>query len=411
MKRRSFLMAAAGLAGLTGLHWRYWPEDGLYNECLADNMPDHLQQHPLIQQATAGLDFTRIWDNHVHLIGLGDQVNTLFANPDMLSWQHPLKHIQFRFYMDASCAGEQGQVDNGYMDRLRQLVNDLPAGMKVMLLAFDYFHDERGQRDRKKSFFYTPNDYAASITASDPQRFEWVASVHPYREDSIDRLEAAVAQGARAIKWLPEAMGIDPASPRCIPFYQTMQRLGLPLLSHAGHETAVGTEGSRESANPLVLRNALEQGTKVIVAHCASLGTAADLDKGPGRSEKPCFDLFVRMMKEPQYDGLLTGDISAMLQLNRLDEPIKYLLLKEDWHRRLINGSDYPLPGILPIIPLKQIVRMGLLQQQQADVLSEVRRYNPLWFDLLLKRMLRWQGNGFANNVFETRRHFMQSTG
>jgi mannonate dehydratase len=100
-----------------------------------------------------------------------------------------------------------------------------------------------------------------------------------------------------------------------------------------------------------------------------------------------------------------------MLQLNRLDEPIKYLLLKEDWHRRLINGSDYPLPGILPIIPLKQIVRMGLLQQPQADVLSEVRRYNPLWFDFLLKRMLRWQGKGFANNVFETRRHFIQSTG
>ncbi len=409
MKRRNFLLslgsgAAAGLVAL-----RYWPEDGLYNECIADSMPGQLQQHPLIRQAIADVDFTRVWDNHVHLIGLGKRTNGLWANPEMMSWGHPLKHIQYRFYMDASCAGEQEQVDQGYVERIRQLTADLPDGMKLMLLAFDYFHDQHGTMDRGKSFFYTANDYAAAIAASNPQRFEWIASIHPYREDSIALLEAAVAQGARAIKWLPEAMGIDPASRRCIPFYQAMQRLGIPLLSHAGHEVAVGTEGSRESGNPLLLRKALDQGVKVIVAHCASLGKAVDLDKRAGRTEKSSFELFVRMMKEPQYEGLLFGDISALLQINRLDGPIKYLLLQEDWNPRLINGSDYPLPGVLPIIPLKQIVRMGLLQQQQAAILSEVRRYNPLWFDFLLKRMLRWRGKGFSNSVFETRRHFLPS--
>ncbi len=407
MRRRAFLLGA-GSAGLLVMHQRYWPEDGLYNECLDQRIPANLQQHAMISEAIAGLDFSQVWDNHVHLIGLGDMDKTVFTNPDMMTWRHPLKHVQYQFYMDASCAGERGQVDQGYVDRMRLLTHDLPPGMKIMLLAFDYFHDEHGRHDKEKSFFHIPNDYTARVAVSDPQRFEWVASIHPYREDSIALLESAVAKGARAIKWLPEAMGIDPAARRCIPFYQAMQRLGLPLLSHAGHETAVGTEGSRESANPLVLRHALDQGVKVIVAHCASLGKAADLDKGAGRTEKPCFDLFVRMMNERQYEGLLTGDISALLQMNRLDEPIKYLLLKEEWHPRLINGSDYPLPGILPIIPLKQIVRMGLLQQQQATLLSEVRRYNPIWFDFLLKRMLRWQGKGFADSVYETRQHFIR---
>jgi len=404
MRRRSFIFGA-GLMGVGALGWRYWPEDGFYNECRGDAIPVSVQQHPLIREAIEGLDFAQVWDCHVHLIGLGDRSDGLWVNPDMLSWAHPLKHLQFNFYLDGSCTGDV-DVDGKFVNRVQQLTSDLPVGMKAMLLAFDYFHDEQGNPVKQKSFFHTSNDYTASVAQAYPERFEWIASVHPYRTNGIELLEQAAQAGARAIKWLPEAMGIDPASKRCVPFYQAMQRLNLPLLSHAGHETAVGTEGSKESGNPLLLRSALDQGVKVIVAHCASLGSATDLDKGDNSSARPCFDLFVRMMGESKYEGLLYGDISAMLQMNRLDQPIKQLLLKEEWHTRLINGSDYPLPGILPVIPMKQIVRMGLVSEEQSSVLREVRRYNPLWFDFLLKKMLRWQGKGFANSVFETRRYF-----
>ncbi len=397
----------AGLAGLAGLHWRYWPEDGFYNECLADSLPLELQQHSLIQEAMAGLDFNQVWDNHVHLVGVGDQSKGLWVSPDLMSWAHPLKHLQLKFYLDGSCAVNQHTIDQAYVDRLNKLMLDLPEGMKLMLLAFDYYHNEQGLKDPDRSFFYTSNDYTADIVASNPDRYEWVASIHPYRENCVELLQKAVERGARAVKWLPEAMGIDPASARCIPFYQAMQKYKIALLSHAGQETAVGTSGHRDSGNPLLLRHALDQGVKVIVAHCASLGSATDFDKGPKAGQKSCFELFSRMMNEPQYNDLLYGDISAVLQMNRLDEPVKHLLIKEDWHHRLINGSDYPLPGILPIIPLKMIVRMGLLDAGQYQVLREVRKYNPVWFDFLLKRMIRWQGKGFSNSVFETRRHFI----
>jgi len=395
-----------GLAGLAGLYSRYWPEDGLYNACTAESLPESLSENFLIQKAIDGLDFTQVWDNHVHVVGIGDQSKDLWVNPDLMSWGHPLKHIQLRFYLDASCTGDQSAVDQGYVDRMNNVMRDLPAGMKAMLLAFDYYHNEQGVKDLEKSFFYTSNKYAAEIYESNRERFEWVASIHPYRENSIELLKEAKDRGARAIKWLPEAMGIDPASSKCTPFYQAMQKYNVPLLSHAGHETAVGTSGHPDSGNPLLLRHALDQGVKVIVAHCASLGSAKDLDKGSKGSEKSCFDLFVRMMNEANYNDLLCGDISALLQMNRLDEPVKQLLLKEEWHSRLINGSDYPLPGILPIIPLKMIKRMGLLSSEQSLVLREVRKYNPMWFDFLLKRMIRWQGKGFSNSVFETRGHF-----
>ena len=49
-----------------------------------------------------------------------------------------------------------------------------------------------------------------------------------------------------------------------------------------------------------------------------------------------------------KYDGLLYGEISALTQYNRFKEndTLKTLLERKDLHSRLINGSDYPLPGI-----------------------------------------------------------------
>jgi len=66
-----------------------------------------------------------------------------------------------------------------------------------------------------------------------------VCSIHPYRRDAVAALENAVAHGARAVKWLPSAMGIDPASPKCDAFYRSLAQLHVPLICHAGEEMAV----------------------------------------------------------------------------------------------------------------------------------------------------------------------------
>jgi len=408
MRRRTFLLSASTL-GAAGMMWRYWPEDGWVNEC-QQAMPAGLMQHPLVLKAMEGLNFSQVWDNHVHLVGVAGQGQGVWVNPEMQSWNHPIKHAQFRFYLDGSCVKPGDSSNADYINRLNSLMHELPTGMKAMLLAFDYYHEADGSKSPEKSSIYTSNEYVSRVVAANPDRYEWVASIHPYREDSIFQLEQAKKNGARAVKWLPEAMGIDPVSKKCDAFYDAMQRLDLPLLSHAGHETAVGTAGGKDLNNPLLLRYPMDRGVRVIIAHCASLGKAVDLDAGPKAREILCFDLFKRMMAEPDYEGLLFGDISAVLQLNRLSRPVKELLLKPEWHARLINGSDYPLPGIYPLFPLKQILRTGLIERRHFDVLRKVRDYNPVWFDFLLKRMINWQGQSFSSSVFETRRHFLYAT-
>ncbi len=175
-----------------------------------------------------------------------------------------------------------------------------------------------------------------------------------------------------------------------------MARLNIPLLSHAGGEVAPASHVTQDVNNPLRLRRALDHGVRVIVAHCASLGSDIDLDKGPGGERVKSFDLFTRMMEEPRYENLLFGDISAITQANRLGTPLTTVVTRNDWHPRLLNGSDYPLPGVLPIFSSRQMVTMGYISEGVAKVISEVRHYNPLLFDFLLKRYVRVGGSRFS---------------
>jgi mannonate dehydratase len=112
------------------------------------------------------------------------------------------------------------------------------------------------------------------------------------------------------------------------------------------------------------------------------------------------------MMRNPAYEKLLYGDISATTQINRAPEALKALLTADHIHDRLLNGSDYPLPGIVPLFSLSQLVRLGLLDEQVAPAVFELQKYNPLLFDLALKRNLQWQGQRFPRQVFETASFF-----
>lgn len=405
MNRRAVL-AALGLGALGTLTWRYWPDDGLRNPCLNGPLPDALARHELVQAAWRDIDPAHYWDCHVHLVGDGEPGSDAWINPQARSVWHPLQYLQRQFYLNAACVTDSEQRSAAYVERLRALHGDFPTGARFMLLAFDRHHNERGEPVPELSPIYTSNEYAARVARTHPEAFEWIASVHPYRKDCVAALEWAAVNGARAVKWLPNAMGIDPASPLCDRFYQTLARLKLPLLSHAGDERAVHGGGADGLGNPLRLRRALDRGVRVIVAHCGSLGRSVDLDRGPDAPSVPNLELFTRLMDEPRYRGLLFGELSAMTQINYNDAGLIAILTRTDWHTRLVNGSDYPLPGVMPLISTRHFVRSGLLADADAAVLSEVRRYNPILFDFLLKRRLHWEGQGFGPAVFESLRVF-----
>jgi mannonate dehydratase len=95
-----------------------------------------------------------------------------------------------------------------------------------------------------------------------------------------------------------------------------------------------------------------------------------------------------------------------MPQINRAAPALAKVIEREEWHPRLLNGSDYPLPGVMPLFSVDFLVSLGLLQESVAPVLREIRAHNPLLFDFVLKRHLRSNGKALAKTVFETRTFF-----
>lgn len=406
MNRRRFLKVAsmAGLSALTYTAYRFWPDTGILNPCVT-GLPDQLKAHPLMEKIWANIDPSLVWDSHVHIVGTGDSNTGIWFNPNMDSWTHPILKTQKAFYENGACA-DNTRIDISSVERMLSLSTEMPAGYKSMLFAFDWFHDEQGKPVKEKSIFHIPDSYAHHIASKHSQHFEWVASIHPYRKDAVDALQAAKANGARAIKWLPSGMGIDPASPKCDAFYRTAADLGLPIISHTGHEAAV-RGGNQNHGNPLRLRRALDHGVTVVMAHCASDGDDEDLDHGNRRVSS--IDLFARVMDTPDYQTLAYGEISAITLVNH-SWAIKRILERPDWHHRIVNGSDYPLPAIMPLINTKQLHRMGLLDSKHLPFLQALKQNNALMFDFALKRLMSYQGKQFPAQVFETRTLFDQST-
>lgn len=407
VRRRLLLGALAGAA--TGvLGWQLL-RPRLVNPCHA-TLPPEVMEHPLVRAAWDGLDPAQVWDCHVHLAGIGDGGSGITISPSMLSPLHPLEYLQRLFYLNAGCVHDApDQVDASYVARLENLMDTMPAGCKLMLFAFDQVHDARGVAQPAQSAFHVPDAYARQVAAARPDRFEWVCSIHPYREDAVEALDAAVAGGARAVKWLPPAMGIDPAAAQCDRFYAALARHDLPLISHAGEELAVHGAGDPGWGNPLRLRRALAAGVRVVMAHCASIGEDVDLDRGERGPRVPSFALFRRLMAEPAHDGRLFADISAITLRNRDLSVLREIIEQQQWHNRLLFGSDYPLPGILPLVSPAQLAAEDMLVDAAVPLLERIRDHHPILFDLVLKRLLRSRGARLADGIFETRRFFDRS--
>ncbi|HEX8068659.1 MAG TPA: amidohydrolase family protein [Pyrinomonadaceae bacterium] len=345
----------------------------------------------LVKRAFADVDAGRLLDYHTHIAGIGTDGTQNLVNPKMRSWRHPFHRVKFAVYLSGAGVEHVEHADAEFAARLVALIEHIEGHGKYRLLAFDKHYNRDGTVNAAKTEFYVPNEYVFALAAAHPEAFEPVISVNPYRPDAVAELARWAARGGRMVKWLPNAMGIDPADELCDPFYREMKRLGLVLLSHGGEEKAVEAEEDQRLGNPLRLRRALDHGVKTIVAHCAGLGENEDLD-APDRKRTSNFDLFMRLMDEPRYEGLVFGDISAMTQFNRVGAPLSTVLARTDLHPRLVNGSDYPLPAINVLIRTKPLADAGYIAADERAPLRELYGFNPLLFDFVLKRCLRLPG-------------------
>src|SRR5262249_24482954 len=188
---------ALGAAALVGAAWRYWPDEGFSNPCEGP-LPEALAGHERVSAGWEGLDPAQCWDSHVHLLGTGDSDSGIVVTPRMSNPLHPVMFTQRRFFLNAACVRrEAGGVDRGYTARLRELADGMRPGFKLLLYPFDRHVEENGEVSWERTVFYVPDRWAAQTAYHAVARFEWAASIHPYRPDAVERLRAAAVGGAR----------------------------------------------------------------------------------------------------------------------------------------------------------------------------------------------------------------------
>jgi len=403
ISRRHLLMGCCGALAVglfTGLGLK--AAGPLRNPCRSPALPGGLFDE-LVASAFEGLDTTQLLDTHAHLLGTGDSGSGCSVHPSMDQAWYPVEYLRKRAILNASCvSADEPSIDQAYVQRLTDLASGFPAGARWLLFAFEAAFDDRGQPQPDWTSFQVPDAYAAKVAQANPERFAWVASIHPYREDALTRLDAALQAGAVAVKWLPSAMNIDPRDPRCRPFCERLSSAGVPLIVHCGEEKAVPGARRDDLVNPLLVRHLMAHGATVIVAHCASLGHALDTDVATA-PKVPAFDLFARLMAEREWQGRLFGDIAALFQRNRRPRVWRSVLQRDDWHERLLHGSDHPLPGLMPLFSLPALQRAGLLAPADVAPLQGLREHNSLLFDLVLKRRLRAGTARLPAALFEAR--------
>jgi predicted TIM-barrel fold metal-dependent hydrolase len=345
----------------------------------------------LVKRAFEDVDASRLVDYHTHIAGIGTDGSNNLVHPKMHSMKHPFHRAKLAIYLHASGVENVNHADSEFVTRLVDLVRHMEQHGKFRLLAFDRNYHNDGRVNPDKTEFYVSNEYVFGLAERHPDLFEPVMSINPYRPDALDELAKWAGRGGKMLKWLPNAMGIDPSDPKCEPFYRKLKELGVVLLTHGGEEKAVEAEEDQRFGNPLLLRFPLDLGVKMVVAHCAGLGDNEDLDD-PDRRRTHNFDLFMRLMDDPRYEGLVFGDISAMTQFNRIGAPLSTIIAREDLHPRLVNGSDYPLPAINVVIRTRPLAKAGYLREEERAPLREIYGFNPLLFDYVLKRSLRLPG-------------------
>jgi hypothetical protein len=80
---------------------------------------------------------------------------------------------------------------------------------------------------------------------------------------------------------------------------------------------------------------------------------------------------------------------------------------RHNGHPRLIDGSDHPLPGILPLVARNVFTLRALPAPEVCQALRGIRVTHALTFDLAMPRGASSKGARLAGDVFETQSFFV----
>ena len=261
-------------------------------------------------------------------------------------------------------------VDSGSALQYLADCMDQASTASFVVLALDAPRLEDGSEAPSRGYF-ARNDEVAGFCAAH-RRSLFGASVHPYRPDACREVERLAGMGACLVKWLPSYQRIDPASPRCIPFYDALAHFGLPLLCHTGVEHFL-PGGDQRFNEPARLALAIEHGVTVIAAHCGSRLML---------HERCHFEQWSTMALEHEH---FYGDLSAMVVPVR-GAKLRRILEAPALLSKVVYGSDFPAPSW----PWAAAPQVGLRRARQL-----ARIDNPLERSAAALRSM-----GFPEEVF-----------
>jgi predicted TIM-barrel fold metal-dependent hydrolase len=297
-------------------------------------------------------------DCHVHICALTPEHGQLTPR---VHRSVPFRFMQSRLGLHHK-ERDEPQTELAITQLLFNLLSQAAELDAAAVLAFDAVYTPDGQLNTADTHFYVKNDFVIDLARRHP-KILFGASVHPYRKDAIQELERCIAAGAVLLKWLPITQDINPADPRCIPFYECLAHHKLPLLSHTGGEKTLPNINV-DVASPALLEEAARRGVTLIAAHC---GTRS----APGETDY--VDVFAKMSKDHEH---FYGDTSA-LSIPTRSHAYKTLFEDQEVMKKVIHGSDWP------IIPVPPVFRLGLTAT--AELLQE-----PNWLcrDIRIKQRL-----------------------
>lgn len=300
---------------------------------------------------------TTLIDCHVHLAALPDGDNGCYISPKML--KSPL--FRFLLWKHQLSPSNPREANRKYLDDLLSELRESRHVQKAVLLGMDGVYDQNGRLDQAQTDFLICNDYVLKTTRAYPNEFLAGVSINPQRRDAIDEIHRCADAGATLVKVLPNTQQFNPADTRYKAFYQTLAERRLPLLSHVGYEfTLIGKDQSL--GDPDRLRTALDEGATVIAAHACSYGLIL-------------FEKFLPTLRDfvKRYPNFY-ADISALTHPNRF-RMLLYLRRLPEVHKRLLFGTDYPLPvfhfpcwGRVGIRALREMIRIKNRFDRQVAV-------------------------------------------
>ncbi|HEX2190642.1 MAG TPA: amidohydrolase family protein [Longimicrobiaceae bacterium] len=301
-------------------------------------------------------------DVHAHLAGVGTGGSGCWLSP---RFQARYTFRILRRWYGIGDAQMRESADQEWAAALAERVRTSELD-RAVALGFDGVYGPDGELDRERSQMVVPPAWTLEAARRHPELLPG-PSVNPGRRDALERLEECIEGGAVLLKWLPSAMGIDPADPRHRPFYRRMADAGLPLLSHSGGSERTFAEVAPHFTDLRRLRLPLEMGVPVI---CAHNGVPVHLSRDP--DQLPLLREMLREFPRLWVDNSGISNPSRFAHLPRLARD-------DEFGERTLYGSDYPVPSLAAFYVRELGVRgVRSIQAEQS----------PLQRDVALKRAL-----------------------